>query len=194
MATIERSADLAVVGANGGGWVTDLGVSSLAVPTDLETALVTQLKPLGAISNDGLTYGFDEDQESFTPWGLTAPFRTVTTSSIRTFGCVLWETNRASVKSVFYRLSMASVTPDVNGKYSFSETASPEQDRRSWVFDVIDGGSMERFFVPEGEISERSDVTFQNSEMSGYEITVTAYPDDDGNTVYHLGKVAVTAS
>lgn len=194
MATFERSADLAVVGANGGGFVTDFGINSLVVPTDLLTP-DAGFSPLGAISNDGLTYGFDEDQEQFTPWGLTAPFRTETTSSVRTFGCVLWETNRPSVKSIMYRLPFADVTPDSGtGEYQFAETASPAPDRRSWIFDVVDGQTMERFYVPQGEVSDRSDVTFQNSEMAGYEITVTAYPDEDGNTVYHLGRVLVAAS
>lgn len=193
MAVFERSADLAVVGANGGGFVTDFGINNLAVPEGLLTP-TSEFKALGAISNDGLTYGFDEDQEQFTPWGLTAPFRTETTSSVRTFGCVLWETNRPSVKSVFYRLPFADATPDADGLYSFAETASPSPDRRAWIFDVVDGQTMERFYVPEGEISDRSDVTFQNSEMAGYEITVTAYPDGDGNTVYHIGRVAIQAS
>lgn len=193
MATIERSADLAVVGANGGGWVSDLGTNNLSVPEDLDS-VPAGLLALGAISSDGLVYGFNEDQESFTPWGLTAPFRTQTTTSVRTFGCTLWETNRGSVKSVFYRLAVEDVELDENGEFAFAETASPSPDRRSWMFDVMDGSTIERFFVPEGEISDRSDVTFQNSSMAGYEITVTAYPDNDGVTVYHLGRVSLPGS
>ncbi|MBQ1164725.1 phage tail protein, partial [Streptomyces sp. A73] len=66
-------------------------------------------EPLGAISDDGLVYGFDEDNEAFTPGGLTSPFRTVVTSSVRTFGVTLWETARVAVQSVMYRIPEADL-------------------------------------------------------------------------------------
>ncbi len=191
MPTIDRAADLAVVGANGGGWCVDLGADIPTAPTDF-TALTTPWHPLGAISDDGLKYGFDEDSQEFTPWGLSTPFRTEITKSIRTFGVTLWETNRAICKSVMYRIPLATFVPNVDGIFSFAESASPAPDRRSWIFDVYDGETMERFFVPQGEVTDRTDVTFQKTSMAGYEITVTAYPDEAGNSVYHLYKVAVT--
>lgn len=190
MTTIVRSADLAVVGANGGGWTVDLGADTPNAPTDLSAPTGPWL-PLGAISDDGLKYGFDEDSEQFTPWGLSSPFRTEVTKSIRTFAVTLWETNRAICKSVMYRLPLSEFNPNGSGVFSFAETATPSPDRRSWLFDVYDGQTMERFFVPEGEVTDRSDVTFKRNEMAGYEITVTAYPDDTGNSVYHLYTVAV---
>lgn len=187
MTTIERSADLAVVGANGGGWAVDLGVNTPTMPTTLD-APGNPWFAIGAISDDGLTYGFDEDSEEFTPWGLSTPFRTEVTKSIRTFGLTAWETNRRIVKSLQYRLPVASFDPEeVTGLYSFAENASPQPDRRAFIFDVYDGTRMERFFVPSGEVTDRSDVKFASKEMSGYEWTITAYPDAAGNSVYHLG-------
>lgn len=191
MPTITRAADLAVVGANGGAWITDLGADAPATPTDFSDPDAALL-PAGAISEDGLTYGFDEDSEDFTPWGLAAPFRTVVTRSVRTFGVTLWETNRRIVRSVMFRLPLADLAPDVDGIHTFPETASPTPDRRSWLFDVMDGDTWERFWVPEGEVTDRSDVTFKQDEMSGYEITMTAYPDESGNTVYHLYYASVS--
>lgn len=187
MPTIERSADLAVVGANGGGWAVDLGVATPAMPTTLD-APTSPWFAIGAISDDGLTYGFDEDSQEFTPWGLSTPFRTEVTKSIRTFGLTAWETNRRIVKSLQYRLPVASFDPDgVSGLYSFAENSSPVPDRRAFIFDVYDGTRMERFFVPSGEVTDRSDVKFASKEMSGYQWKITAYPDLAGNSVYHLG-------
>lgn len=193
MPTITRAADLAVVGANGGCWTVDKGVSAPAAPTDFTTPAAPWLAG-GAISDDGLKYGFDEDSQEFTPWGLSAPFRTAITKSVRTFGLTFWETNRRIVRSVMYRLAVADLVPDVSGIHSFAETASPSPDRRAWLFHVYDGGTMESFFVPEGEITDRSDVTFKQDEMSGYECTMTAYPDDAGNTVYHLYAVDLSSA
>lgn len=189
MVNITRAADLTVIGANGGGWVAPTGSTAPSSPL---VQPVAPWEPLGAISDDGLTYGFDEDSQEFTPWGLTSPFRTQITKSVRTFKCTLWETARVAVQSIMYRIDAADLAPDVGGLTSFAETASPTPDRRSWWFLVMDGDTARGFYVPQGEISDRSDVTFKQDEMSGYEITVTAYPDEAGNTVYHTDKVPAT--
>lgn len=181
MVNIIRDASLAVVGINGGAWVSPLGT---AQPTDPAAAPTGAWLAIGAISEDGLTNGVDEDSEQFTPWGLGSPFRTVVTSSIRTFAFTAWETNRPIVKSLQYRIDVADLVP-VSGVTTFAETASQAPDRRSWLFDVYDGDVWERFFVPEGEITERSDVTYQNGEMAGYEWTISTYPDASNNLVYH---------
>ncbi|MBQ1118571.1 phage tail protein, partial [Streptomyces sp. C3-3] len=109
MVNITRAADLALVGANGGGWTAPVGTAAPASPLAQPAA---PWEPLGAISDDGLTYGFDEDSQTFTPWGLTSPFRTQITQSIRTFGLTVWETNRVVVQSLQYRLDVAALEPD----------------------------------------------------------------------------------
>lgn len=189
MVNITRAADLTVIGANGGGWVAAVGTPAPASPLEQPIA---PWEPLGAISDDGLVYGFDEDSQQFTPWGLTSPFRTTITQSIRTFQLTLWETARVAVQSVMYRLPAGELEPGEEGVTHFAETASPIPDRRAWWFLVMDGDTARGFYVPQGEVSDRSDVTFKQDEMSGYQITVTAYPDDAGNTVYHADKVPET--
>jgi hypothetical protein len=190
MVNITRAADLTVVGANGGGWVAATGATA---PDSPMTQPVAPWTPLGAISDDGLVYGFDEDSQEFTPWGLTSPFRTQITKSVRTFKITLWETSRVAVQSVMFRIPSGDLAPDSeSGITSFAETASPTPDRRAWWFVVIDGSNARGFYVPQGEVSDRSDVTFKQDEMSGYEITVTAYPDAAGNTVYHSDLVPTT--
>lgn len=194
MAVITRNVDLSVVGANGGGWVTDLNAPIPATPTGHDSVLPNTLFPLGAVSEDGLGYGFDEDSQSFIAWGQLTPYRTQITRSLRTFSVNLWETNRAICKSVMYRLPTADVTASGTGDFSFQETATPTPDRRSWVFDVLDGNTLERFFVPVGEVTDRDDVSFKPDEIAAYSLTVTAYADSAGVTVYHLGHVNLTAS
>lgn len=188
MPTIERSDDLAMVGINGGAWTVDMGAATPTAPTDF-TALAAPWLPVGMISEDGLTYAIDEDSEEFKAWGQTSPFRKVVTGSVRTFQLTLWETARPLVKSLMYRLALTGVTPDVDGLASFAESATPEQDRRAWVFDVYDGQSMLRMFAPEAEISERGDVVYKGDEVTGYEVTVSVYPDAAGNLLYHTSKI-----
>lgn len=182
MVNIIRAADLAVVGSNGGAWCAPVGT---AQPTDPAAAPTGAWLAIGAISDDGLTNGIEEDSESFTPWGQVSPFRTVTTSSVRTFSMTAWETNRPIVRSLHNRIAVADLVPDGDGIVTFVETATPTPDRRAWLFDVYDGDIWERFYVPEGEITERSDVTFAQGEMVGYEWTISTYPDSVGGLVYH---------
>ncbi|MDX3324754.1 phage tail protein [Streptomyces sp. ME02-6979-3A] len=189
MVNITRAADLTVVGATGGAWVAPVGTAAPESPLIQPAGL---WEPLGAISDDGLTYGFDEDSQEFTPWGLTSPFRTQITKSVRTFGLTVWETSRVAVQSLHYRLDPAALEPDVDGLTKFAETASPVPDRRAFWFLVVDGGAYKGFYVPEGEINDRSDVTFKQDEMSGFEWTITTYPDATGNTVYHVDKLPAT--
>lgn len=184
MVDILRSADLSVIGANGGGWVAPAGT---AAPEDLGTP-PSPWQGFGAISDDGLTYGFDEDNEEFTPWGLTSPFRTIVTKSVRTFGLTLWETANPVAKSLMYRIPVEDFTPDEDGITKFAESGAPTPDRRAFYFMVVDGSSVEGFYVPAGEVSDRSDVSFKSDEMAGYEITISAYPDEANNTVYHQFK------
>ncbi len=188
MVNITRAADLTIIGANGGGWVADTGTTAPASPL---TQALSPWEPLGAISDDGLVYGFDEDSQEFTPWGLTSPFRTQITKSVRTFQLTLWETARVAVQSIMYRIPAEDLEPTA-GLTSFAETASPTPDRRAWWFVVLDGDNARGFYVPQGEVSDRSAVTFKQDEMSGYEITITAYPDAAGNTVYHTDSVPAT--
>lgn len=189
MVNITRAADLLEVGANGAGWTAPLGTSS---PGDPDVQPLSPWLPLGAVSEDGLTQGFDEDSQSFTPWGYTAPIRTTITSSLRTFSLTVWETGRVIVQSLQYRVDTADLTP-TSGLTTFAETASPVPDRRAFWFVVLDGDTFKRgFFVPEGEITERSDVSHKQDEVAGFEWTITAYPDDAGNTVYHADRVPAT--
>ncbi len=188
MATIERSDDLAMIGINGGAWTVDMGSATPSAPTGFE-ALSAPWLAVGMISEDGLTYAIDEDSEEFKAWGQTSPFRKVVTGSVRTFQLTLWETQRPLVKSLMYRLPVDDVTPDGDGLATFAESASPAQDRRAWVFDVYDGESMLRMFAPEAEVSERGDVVYKGDEVTGYEVTVSVYPDEAGNLLYHTSKI-----
>ncbi|MGW7617429.1 phage tail tube protein [Streptomyces antimycoticus] len=188
MVNITRAADLTEVGANGGGWVADLGTTS---PGDPLIQPLAPWEPLGAISDDGLVQGFDEDSQEFTPWGFTSPIRTTITKSLRTFKITAWETGRVVVRSLQYRIPVAELAPS-SGLTTFAETASPQPDRRAFWFVVMDGETSLGFYVPEGEISDRSDVTHKQDEMAGFEWTITAYPDLSGNTVYHADRVPAT--
>lgn len=188
---VDRDVDLLLVGVNGAAWTTDFGLATPAAPTDPAATPANTWEPCGAVSEDGLTAGFSEDRQDIRVWGLLSPFRTITTSSVRTFQLTLVETQRDIVASVWYRKAIADLAR-VSGVRTIPDSSTPAPDRRAWLFRSIDGNVVMQYYVPLGEITDRADVQHQSSNAAAYQITVTAYPDSVGNTVYVSDNAPVT--
>lgn len=176
-----RQKGFSMVGANGGFWVAPDGT---AAPTGLDAPTATWLVG-GAVSDDGFTYGVAESSTAWTPFGTTSPWRTEVTSSVKTMQFTAWEIHRPIVVSLWTRVPAANLTEDVNNLVTYAETASPTPDPRAFLFDFIDGLTVHRYYFPHGEVSDRGNVTNKQTEQVGYQMTVTAYPDESNNLVYH---------
>lgn len=177
-----REKGFSMVAADGGFWVAQLGAT---VPTGL-AAPATGWTPGGAISDDGFLYGIAESSTSWTPFGLKSPWRTETTSSIKTMQFTSWEIHRPIVISLWNRIPVADLEEDDDTHLvTYAETAAPQPDPRMFIFDILDGATVHRYHMPDAEVTDRGNVTNKQTEQKGYQMTVSAYPDDAGNTVYH---------
>ena len=66
-----------------------------------------------------------------------------------------------------------------------------EPEEGVWVIDMVMNGDVAtRFVIPHGKVSEVGDITFADNDVVGYEVTVTATPDSDGQTHYEYYKKA----
>lgn len=162
------------VGADGRAYV---AATSATAPTGADSSLDGSWTELGWINEDGLTEASNEDFTEVKGWDGTV-IRKIRTSAERTFAFTCMETNKA-VLELFYPGS--SVTAASGGSKIEVESSAP--DRRAFVFDVIDGDAVARYYVGNGEVSERGDVTHAAGEAVAYTFTVTAYPDTDGVSV-----------
>jgi len=49
---------------------------------------------------------------------------------------------------------------------------------------ILKGGNLKRIVIPSGKVSEIGEITYGDEEAIGYETTVQAIPDVEGNSHY----------
>lgn len=57
-------------------------------------------------------------------------------------------------------------------------------DVQSWVFDVKDGDSHVRVYVPKGQVTSNGDISFVANDAVKSQATLTCYDDGTGNSLY----------
>lgn len=157
--------------------VVSVGPTGTTAPTDSTTALNVAFTDVGEIGDGGVVESYSDDTSDIRNNRGTV-VRRVITGSATTLAFTMLETNAAALE-LFHKGS--SVTG--SGPYSM-EVKEAQTDQRSFVLDVLDGTTHFRLYVPVGEVTERGDVTYLNSEAISYPVTITCYPDADGNVLY----------
>lgn len=170
------------VALTGAIYTADLGTTA---PADVTTEWASGWVELGFISEDGLTEAYNDDTTTISAWQGGATVRQMITGSTSTFAFTAIETNRP-VLEAYHKGS--TVTDDEG--LAIIEVRAASADTRAWGFDVIDGDTHMRILVPRGEVTERGEITYRNDQPVGYQLTVTAYPDDDGVVAIKMSDAA----
>jgi len=167
-------ADNVRVGITGELFVAPLGTTR---PTSSSSMLDPAYVGLGYVSEDGVTEAHEDSVENLTAWQNATIVRAVRSESVMTLACTLIET-KGELLELFHPGGEIEVVSAGQWKL---EVPTPTVDRRQFVLNVVDGTKILRIDVGNGEVTSRGEITYASSDAIGYQITITCYPDSDGN-------------
>lgn len=157
-----------------------VAATGTTLPTDASTALDNAFTNLGYISEDGLTEKMTRESEDVKAWGGDIVLSTQTEFGVK-YSCTLIETLNVDVLKQVFGASNVTGTFAAGIAVNVKADELPEQ---SFVFDMVTRNSKKRIVIPKGKITEIGEVTYTDGDVTGYEITITAYPDATSNYVH----------
>lgn len=161
------------------------------LPTDASTALDKAFLCMGYAGDDGVTNSNAPDTDKVKAWGGDTVL-VINNGKEDTFSFNLIEALNPDVLKAVYNSS------NVSGTLADGITVKSNNDdseHGAWVIDMIMRGNVaKRVVIPDGVITDMDDISYTDGDPAGYKITITAMPDESGNSHYeYIKKTMETA-
>lgn len=150
-----------------------------AVPTGATTELAEAYKDLGYVSEDGVTNSNSPSSSDLKAWGGTIVY-TYQEEKPDTFKLKMIEALNIDVLKTVY--GEKNVTGDLETGIKITANATEAEEAVYVIDTILRNGTLKRIVIPDGKITEVGDIVYVDNDVIGYDVTITALPDDDNNT------------
>ena len=135
------------------------------------------------VSQDGLTLSPSMSTTEIKDWsGSTV--RKVLESFDGTLSWTMISTNEGALSIAFGTDHVTSAAATVqHGAQVRAALGAYLPEEQTWVFLMKDGDAR-IVIAPDGQITEVGEVTFASNAAVGWQVTLSCYPDTDGNCIY----------
>lgn len=160
-----------------------------AIPTlaDIKKAGVTLNQTFTGneyVSEDGLTLTPSASTTDIKDWS-GATVRKVLESFDGTLSWTMISTNANALSIAFGANHVTTRTAGTDhGAQVQAALGAYLPEEQAWVFLMKDGDARIVIAVPDGQITEVGEVTFASNAAVGWNVTLSCYPDTNGNCIY----------
>ena len=163
-----------------------------SAPSGVDDAL-SGFESAGWVSEDGLSVKTTKGYEEIRDWSAQVVRKLLKEFS----GEISWSHISMDVESWknYVGPDNVAVTATADGSHGKQVTIkfnAGETPRRSWAFKIKDGKRRALIYVPDGQAGGEGELKFKAAEAITLPITLTTFPDSDGNHIYIYTDDGVT--
>lgn len=149
------------------------------LPTNAIAELNEAFKSLGYISEDGLKNNNTPETDAIKAWGGDT-VDVVQNEKADTFSYTLIEALNVDVLKEVYGGN--NVSGSLETMITIKANSTPLEAHSLVVDMVLKAGILKRIVIPNATISEVGEINYADGDAIGYETTLTAMPDKNGDT------------